>query len=202
MRVDTADPDARAPQSFLGLVDVVGVVDSDAGGSEADGDVESVGVVGSVLTLAAGVVSTTGGAARRVRGGAGRGRWVVVSVRDGVSSAVGSAGAVTAGTRGAGRLIALFVVRGAGQRKSVDTTATAAAAPPMLTNAAGLRPRSTAGAGAGSGSRSSASSSSDTAAHRPLPLRCAGRASSSSVSTIRAVARLPVADSASPEGGV
>ena len=179
-----------------------GVVDSDAGGSEADAD--PVGVVGSVLTLGpAVVVSTTGGtAARRVRGGAGRGRWVVVSVGVGVSSAVGSAGAVTAGTRGAGRLIALFVVRGAGQRNSVDTTATAAAAPPMLTNAAGLRTRSTAGAGAASGSRSSASSSSDTATHRPLPLRCAGRASGSSVSTIRAVARLPVADSASPDGGV
>ena len=137
-----------------------------------------------------------------MRGGAGRGRWVVVSVGVGVSSAVGSAGAVTAGTRGAGRLIALFVVRGAGQRNSVDTTATAAAAPPMLTNAAGLRTRSTAGAGAASGSRSSASSSSDTATHRPLPLRCTGSASGSSVSTIRAVARLPVADSASPDGGV
>ena len=160
---------ARSQSSSRLVVDVVvGVVDSGPTGSEADAD--PVGVVGSVLTLGpAVVVSTTGGtAARRVRG-AGRGRWLVVSVGVGVSSAVGSAGAVTAGTRGAGRLIALFVVRGAGQRNSVDTTATAAAAPPMLTNAAGLRTRSTAGAGAASGSRSSASSLRRFVRHRNPP---------------------------------
>src|SRR6478672_9145714 len=39
----------RARQSSSRLVVVVGVVDSDAGGSEADAD--PVGVVGSVLTL-------------------------------------------------------------------------------------------------------------------------------------------------------
>ena len=48
---------------------------------------------------------------------------------------------MSAGTSGTGRLTALFVVRGAGHRNSVAITATAAAAPPMLTSAAGLRSR-------------------------------------------------------------
>ena len=58
---------------------VVGAVDSDGGGSE----VVSVGSVGSVVTLGAGVVSTTGGGAagRRVRVGVGRGRGVGVGRR-------------------------------------------------------------------------------------------------------------------------
>ena len=176
---------------------VGGAVDSKGGGS----DVVAVGSVGSVVTLGAGVVSTTRGAAgRRVRAGV-RGRGVGVGVAVGVSvrSEVGSAGLVSAGTSGAGRLIALFVVRGAGQRNNVAITATAAAVPPMVTSAVGLRAARRAGVGARSASSSSASSRSGTAAHRPLPLRCVGSASFSPASVTRAVA-WPVV--ASPDGGV